>query len=205
MCLFYSFSQHTFIECLPEVLVPVDGAVNETEPKPALVECGFLLGRWRRLLCFWSPWFAAHSPTLATSAGAPGSFPSQDQVWVLSRLVSPISRSDRLKLVMLKACSANSHGFQRPFQRGMWAHMCSCNNREVFVFFSLRHECAMELSKIYKICGIKTDWREKQRDDKLSAMKPAITETCKLRKQCHFMPLNFFWGKYSFHKTPNLC
>lgn len=112
---------HSLNTCLLgayQVLLPVDGAVSKTEPKPALMECVFLLGRWWRLLCFWSPWFAAYSPLLSPIARAPGSFPSQDQVF-LSQLVSPISRSDRLKLVILKACSGNSHGFQRPFQRGM--------------------------------------------------------------------------------------
>ena len=186
-----------FIECLSEVLLSVDGTVNKIESKPALMERVTLLGRWSRLLCFWSHWLAAASPTLLTSNRGPGSFPSQDLVWILSQEVSPISRSDRLKLVILKACSGNSHGFQRPFQRDMWAHMCSCDNREVFVFFSLCHKCAMQLSKIYMVCGIKTDWREKQRDDKLSSMKPAITETCKLRKQCRFISLNF-GGKIQF-------
>ena len=46
MHLFYSFFQHMFIECLPEVLLSVDGAVTKTESKPALMERVFLLGRW---------------------------------------------------------------------------------------------------------------------------------------------------------------
>ena len=182
-----------FIECLPEVLLSVDGAVNKTIQTCPHGTCVFagevvvtaLLSVPLVCCCLshsshWCKW--------------PGSFSSQDQVWILSTLVSPISRSDRLKLLILKVCSGNSHGFQRPFQRGMWAHMCYCDNREEFVFFCLCHECAMELSKIYMICGIKTDWREEQRDDKLSSMKLAITETCKLRKQCHFISL-IFWGE----------
>ena len=35
-----------FIECLPEVLLSVDGAVNKIESKPALMERVILLGRW---------------------------------------------------------------------------------------------------------------------------------------------------------------